>query len=241
VTDGIDVAVEVYSPRELLAVDAWVHGLTDLQQYIDIPASYSLNLQARLDSSIPPPDRPDSWSIAEMLMQTREGVLAEITRDVERSIRVHRPLKVEYRHPGTPLLTSVELDDVRPAPGVGPQRIGRYSCPGFSGYSPAGVFGTILNRALKKARKRQTLGVSAAARALVVYLMGTRIAEDLVHPDHLKAAESALRGVDPRTYALDAIAFVVRAHPQGLASILTVADDTTFTVAQVQAMFGRSR
>jgi hypothetical protein len=175
-----------------------------------------------------------------MLAQTREQVLAAITNDVEVALRGLQSLKKLYRHSGTPLLTTVELDDVRPGPEVGPVRSGAISTPGFGGYSPAGVFRTIVERALKKARKRQAQGVRAAARALVVYLMGTKIAEDLAHPAHLDQAKAVLDEIDPRRYELDVIAFVVRALPQGLAAILMVADDTTLTRSQVQAIFGQS-
>ena len=39
--------------------------------------------------------------------------------------------------------------------------------------------------------------------------------------------------IEPRDCGLDAIAFGVRAQPQGLASIFTVFDDTTVTRAQM--------
>jgi hypothetical protein len=138
------------------------------------------------------------------------------------------------------LLTTVELEDVRLAPAEGASRTGAFSYPGFSGYSPAGVFATVVKRAVRKAKERQTKGVSADARALVVYLMRTQIAEDLVHPVHMSQAEQSLQAIDPQEYDLDVIAFVVRARPRGLAAIFTVADDTTLTIPQVEAMFGRS-
>jgi hypothetical protein len=68
--------------------------------------------------------------------------------------------------------------------------------------------------------------------------MGTQVAEDLSHRAHLGQAEQALEDIDPRDDELDAIAFVVRALPEGLAAILTVADDTTLTTDQVSAMVG---
>jgi len=239
--DGIDVVVEVYSPRELTAVDEWVHEVSDLLNYVDVRASYSSSVDTTLEQSIPPQRSPlDPWAPAEMLARTREEVIAQISHDVEAALRELRPLGKVYRHHGTPLLTTVELNDVQPAPDLGPARRGTISYPGFGGYSPAGVFATIVERAQKKARKRQAQGVPAAARALVVYLMGTKIAEDLLHPAHTKGAEAALAEIDPQRYGLDAIAFVVRALPRGLAAIFTVADDTTLTIAQVQAMFAAS-
>jgi hypothetical protein len=238
--DGIEVAVEVYSPRELLAVDAWIKEVSDLLSYVDIKASYSSSVQTVLEQSIPPERTPlDPWAPAKMLGQTREEVLAHITRDVGESLRNLRPLNKVYRHAGTPLLTTVELDDVEMATEVGPVRRGTIGYPGFGGYSPAGVFRTIVDRSQKKAKKRQAQGVSAAARALVVYLMGTQIAEDLAHPAHLNQAKFALDDIDPRDYDLDVIAFVVRRFPQGLAAILMVWDDKTLTMPEVQAMFGQ--
>jgi len=60
------------------------------------------------------------------------------------------------------------------------------------------VFRTIVERSQKKAKKRQAQGVSATARALVVYLMGTKIAEDLAQPAHMNEAKMALDGIEPR-------------------------------------------
>jgi hypothetical protein len=99
------------------------------------------------------------------------------------------------------------------------------------------VFRRTVERSQRKARRRQTEGVPASARVLVVYLMGTQIAEDLTHPAHLSQAEQVVDEIDPRHYDLDAIAFVVRA-PKDWSAILTVADDTTLTTDQVQAMIG---
>ena len=239
VVDGLDVAVEVYSPRELLAVDAWVREVSDLLNYVDVKASYASSLETKLERQFPPDREPlDPWAHAKMLDETGEAVLAEITHDVEEALNALRPFAKEYRHAATPLLTTVELDDVEAAPDAGPLRRGSISYPGFSGYSPAGVFRRTVERSQRKAKRRQTQGVPASARVLVVYLMGTQVAEDLAHPVHLSQAEQALGDIDPRDYNLDAIAFVVRALPAGLAAILTIADDTTLTPAQVQAMVG---
>lgn len=85
--DGIDVAVEVYSPRELLAVDEWVHELSDLLSYVDIRASYSSRVATELEKTIPPePWRLDPWAPAKLLAQTREEIIAEISQDVENSL-----------------------------------------------------------------------------------------------------------------------------------------------------------
>jgi hypothetical protein len=53
---------------------------------------------------------------------------------------VRQPQRKTYRHDGAPLLTTVELDDVEEAPDARPLRRGTIGYPGFSGYSPAGVF-----------------------------------------------------------------------------------------------------
>lgn len=239
VVDGLDVAVEVYSPRELLAVDHWVREISDLLNYADVKASYVSSVQTELKPEFLRDRTPvDPWAHATMLDETGAAVLAQITSDVEDALAGLRSLAKTYRHEGAPLLTTVKLDDVEQAPGNGPLRRGTISYPGFGGYSPAGVFRRTVERSQRKARRRQTSGVAASARILVVYLMGTQIAEDLAHPAHLREAEQALDDIDPRDYGLDAIAFLVRALPEGLAAILTVADDTTLTRDQLQAMLG---
>jgi hypothetical protein len=173
--DGLDVAVEVYSPRELLAVDAWVREVSDLLNYVDVKASYASTVQTELEKKIPPDRTPlDPWAPAKMLDETGDAVLAEITRDVEDALNALRSFTKAYRHLGTPLLTTVELDDVERAPDAGPLRRGTIGYPGFSRYSPAGVFRRTVERSQRKARRRQTQGVPAAARVLVVYLMGPK-------------------------------------------------------------------
>jgi hypothetical protein len=240
--NGIDLAVEVYSPRELGAVDEWVHDVSDLINYVDIAASYRSSVGTRYEPSIPPePLQLDPWATAELLAQTRAHVIEEITHDVESTLEEFRSLNKVYRHPGTSLVTTVEVDDVKQASPRGPDRRGAVSTPGYGGYAPAGVFRTVVERAEKKARKRQTYGVTAQARALVVYLMGTKIAEDLIRPAHMKDAEAALDKIDPQRYGLDAIAFVARVLPTGLAAIFTVADDATLTTSQVEDLFHQSR
>ena len=234
---GIDVAVEIYSPRELLAVDAWVKEVNDLLNYVDVRASYSSRVTTAVEPPIPPELSSDPWAPAKMLAQSREAVIADISRDVEDALRKLEPLCKVYRHAGTSLLTTVELDDVRMASELGPTRNGTFSYPGFGGYSPSGVFRKIVRRSLRKAKERQTQGVPATARVLVVYLMGTKIADDLAHPVHMNEAKIALDGIEPKRYGLDAIVFVVRALPRGLAALFMVVDDATLTIPQVQAMF----
>jgi hypothetical protein len=237
--EGVDLAVEVYSPRELQAVDEWVRVVLDLLNFMDVAATYRSDVATAIERGLPPSSEPNSWEIADQLKATQEEVLAQISRDAERAARALRPLEEMYRHPGTRLVTTVELADVRRASPDGPEdRYGSYSYPGFSGYSPEGVFRKKLHAALKKARRRQTHGVAARSRALVVYLMGTKVAEDLAHPAHLRGAEEAVEDIEPKEYGLDVIAFVVRAHPRGCASILTVMDDETLTREEVEALFG---
>lgn len=92
---------------------------------------------------------------------------------------------------------------------------------------------------MKKAKKGQAAGVEAKARVLVVDLTKTQIAQDLGRgTPHLNEAEKALDGIDPQRYGLDAIAFVVRALPRGLAAPLIRVDDTRLSTADVKAMFG---
>ena len=173
-----------------------------------------------------------------MLERAPKDVLPQIALDVEEALRDLRPLAQTYLHPDTPLTTTVEIEDVHEASARGPARFTTVAVPGFSGYSPAGVFRTIVERAEKKARRRQTQGIAADARALVVYLMRTKIAEDLGVRAHMAQAEEEVRDLDPMSFGLGVIAFVVRALPQGLAYVLAVGGPEALTKAQVDALFG---
>ena len=67
--------MEVYSPRELRAAEAWVKEVSDLLNYVDIQATYSSSVETGPEQSIPPePSQFDPWAPAKMLAQTREEV-----------------------------------------------------------------------------------------------------------------------------------------------------------------------
>ena len=238
--EGIDVAVEVYSPRELRAVDEFQNDAIDLLNNADIAADYYSRTETAIEKTIPPePQHRDPFAHDRFLGETGEEVLAEIREDVQDALAELLPLAKTYRHGDTPLVTTVEIEDVRRSSEEGPARRGSFSQPGFSGYSPAGVFRKIVRRAQKKASEQQVSGVDASARALVVNLMGTKIADDLVRSEiHLNHAVESADGIDPQEYGLDVIAFVVRVFPRGLASIVTIAEDTTVSIDEVNAMFG---
>jgi hypothetical protein len=238
--DGIEMAVEVYSPRELRAVDEWTHEVLDLAQYLDVRSSYRSEVRTTIEQPIPPePWQLDPYAHDRMLEATRGAVIAEISHDAEEALSELRPLDKSYPHEGTPMTTTITLSDVQPAADEGPVRSGTFSYPGFSGYSPAGVFAKIVERTIRKAQERQTHSVEAETRGLVVYLMGTQIADDLTHEAHLRPAEALLAEVDPSDLGLDVIAFVVRALPRGLAYVLAIWDDAHLTRAKVDALFGQ--
>lgn len=157
--------------------------------------------------------------------------------DVDAALTRHDELSRTCLHPDTSLVTTVELSNVREADAVGPTRGGTFSYPGFSGYSPAGVFRGIIERSQRKAGRGQAEGISASARVLVVYMMGTKIFDDLIHPAHMDGAKAAASEIEPHDYGLDAIAFVVRALPLGMAAILSIADDTRLSNTAVKEMF----
>ena len=137
---GIDAAVEVYSPRELVAVDDWVEKAKDLVNQMDVPADYTSRVDTRieLEQRMPPARQPDSWEVADMLASTHDEVLASIAEDVEDHLRELRSFSNVYRHAATPLTTTVELDDVRASSEAGPDRFGTLGWAGFGGYSPGG-------------------------------------------------------------------------------------------------------
>jgi len=240
---GVDVAVEVYSPWEMQAVDAWLHEVKDMLNFADVPANYRWHVATTRELSIPPDGSEfDPWATAMMLAETRGAVIEEIRRDLDDALDQRRPFASAYGHEGTSLQTRVEVADVTEASLRGPDRFGSFSYPGFSGYSPAGVFAKVVAKTLEKAEQRQATRVDAAARALVVYLGRTQIAQDLVHDAHHQEAKAVLEaalddGAEPAWFGLDAIAFVVRALPEGMAAIFTVGDDATLTTAQLRALF----
>jgi hypothetical protein len=197
--EGITVAVEVYGPRELAAVDDWIDELKDLVMHVDLPVDYDPRVGTKLAQSIPPPREPfDPWAPAKIIEQTRKAVIAEIQHDVEAALRELEPLSKTYQHGETQPLTTVELDNVRRADHPWPVRNGSLGPPGLSGYSPVGVFHRTVEKALNKADEGQTHGVPADARILVVYMMGTKIYDDLLVEPHKTGAEEVLAEVEPQ-------------------------------------------
>ena len=114
--------VEVYSPRELTAIDKWTHEVGDLMQYVDVCASYRSSIDTKLELTIPPQRGVaiDPWATSKMLGETRDEVMAEIRADVEAALGELKPLTRVYRHGDTPLRTTVELDEVQAASERGP-------------------------------------------------------------------------------------------------------------------------
>lgn len=206
--------------------------------YADLPASFRSTVETVAPSTTWSSGSPDPWAVARMLHTTRASVIAQVAKDVELSLLALAPLKRTYQHTPTPLVTTIELSEVTAAPKAGAARQGSISHPGFSGYSPAGVFGKLVKKALRKAKQKQTHGLAAAGRVQVVYIEGNQIAHDLNHPAHRKAAAAHLQAVEPLAFGLDAIAFVARvAGSHDLASVFTVVDDTNITIENVKALF----
>jgi hypothetical protein len=117
------------------------------------------------------------------------------------------PFKATYDHGQSDLSTTFSLERVAASRSIGPIRSGNFNRPGPSSYSPTGVFSTVVERAEKKARKRQTLTSDAECRALLVNPMYTEVGEDLLHAAHHAEAGKVLENFDPRTARLDLVAF----------------------------------
>jgi hypothetical protein len=72
-----------------------------------------------------------------------------------------------------------------------------------------------------------------------VNLDETKIADDLAHSVHATAAAEVLETLNTLDYGLDAIAFVARVQPQGLAALLIVTDDNgSLSLSEAQELFG---
>jgi hypothetical protein len=79
---GIEVAVEVYSPRELRAVDAWVDDVKDLLKNVDMTGDYFFRVGSEIERMIPPsPEQFDPWLADKILGQTADQVFEEIRED----------------------------------------------------------------------------------------------------------------------------------------------------------------
>ena len=235
---NLDAAIEIYSPREWMAVDAWTDALKDVINSADIAANYVARADTRIRLTTPPDRFYSPWEIAEVLRLTQREVLANIRRGAYRAMERLRPWEWTYDHRQSALETTFSLSDVSPSSPDGPVRFGSVSAPGPSGYSPSGVFRTIVERAVKKSKRRQTATSVAPTRALLVNLMHTHVADDLLHPAHHREATEALGDLDPREHGLDLIAFYVRAKPEGIRLVFSVYENERLTEQQLLRMLG---
>ena len=235
---GFDVAVEVYSPREWMAFDVWTDAVKDLIMDADVPGNYRGGGTTAVRATTPPDRVLTTWEVAEILEQTQDQVIEAISRDFYEALDRLEPFEATYDHGDSDLSTTFSIENVTASRPGGPTRSGNFSRPGPSGYSPAGVFRTVVARAEKKAWKRQTLTSDAPTRALLVNLMYTEIGEDLIHPAHNAEATKALEGFDPTRAGLDFVAFYVRALPSGIRHVFTVFENETITEAQIVEMLG---
>ena len=79
---------------------------------------------------------------------------------------------------------------------------------------------------------------ATATRGLLVNLMGTQVAEDLVAPAHRVGAERALENLDPKQFGLDLFAYCVRTEPKGVGLLFAVYEDERLTRDQLTDMLG---
>lgn len=103
------------------------------------------------------------------------------------------------------------------------------------------MFAGVIRRACKKASKGQAQAYSARTRGLLVNLMATRVAEDLVSQPHRAAAEQALQGLDPTRFGLDLFAYCVRMRPRGVGALFSVYENTRISEVQLRHLLGSER
>lgn len=80
VGEGVDMAIEAYSPREWLEIEEWTGRL---EQYSDVPWNYNARVRTRVAQRSGPTAAPAApWEIAAMLEATKETVFDALSRDV---------------------------------------------------------------------------------------------------------------------------------------------------------------
>lgn len=236
VRGSIEATLEIYSPRIWLALADWDTAVADELKNVDEPLDYVGGADTRVDAMAPP------WEVAAMVADTAAAVLNEIAADFAAALASRQPYKKTYRHGDHPLETTVELESVRDSDGM-PARLIARGGPGYSGYSPAGMFRRIIERQVhSKAARRQAAAAPTGLRGLVVDLSRTvGIADDLRHPAHRQQALDVLAEVDPARFGLDFVVFASPVYgvkpPRGLFVDFNVYENTRASRSAMEAMF----
>jgi len=236
--DGVDMAIEIYTPRQWLDIDTWMDALVDFLKNVDVPSNYRGGAHTRVSPNVGPGWVKTPSEIASMLQKTHATVFAAATADVLAALGAQQPMEKTYQHHGTDLETTVTLEQVRDSRHEGLSRLIAFSPPGYIAYSPAGVFAEVVAKASKKARRGQAHASPAATRGLLINLMSSSFAEDLLRAPYTGEAERVLAGVDPRDFGLDLMAYCVRAMPRGVAAIFSVYENTRLSESRLVAMLG---
>jgi hypothetical protein len=220
--DGeLEIAVEVYAPREWQRLTDLTDELADRLRHLDVPMDYDIELvvgpMSRLD---------DEGGLASLhpgpvdrgLDEVRDGAVASVMERIHAGLLSGRSV-VEATHVVASLNLKIRavLAEIRPASGPLPQREFHIHRWPASGYAPEGIFDRLARR---RVRHKMSRGQAAAARLatslLMVDLTQIPLADEWDYDFYRGAFARALEHhVAPDLMRHDAVAFCDAFGPEG--------------------------
>ncbi len=194
---GIELAVEVYCPRQWEGLAELFDDLMNAVKNLDSPVDYRFEVAAAQLERFDDEQRLLILHPAELARAldatTRDQLLEELVGELAAKLDGTRgDLRLERERPDLNIKLSIRLDEVRRSTGVFPARPGCIFLPSISGYRPEGMFEQVVERVVDKAAKGQAVG-HASLSLLVVELSRSELASELAHPSYRKTFEQTLQ------------------------------------------------
>jgi hypothetical protein len=194
---GIELAVEVYCPRQWEGLHAFFADLADAVKNLDLGFDYRFEVAAAQLEWFDDEQRLLILHPAELARAldatTRDQLLEELVGELAAKLEATRgAVSLERQQPDLNIKLSIRLDEVRESTGVLPARTGCILPPSTSGYRPEGMFEQIVERVVRKAAKGPAVG-HASLSLLVVELSRSELASELAHPSYRKTFEQSLQ------------------------------------------------
>lgn len=220
--DKLEIAVEVYAPREWQRLADLTDALSDHLRHLDAPVEYDIELivgpltrfddRDELASLHPGPvDAGLTDDVCELAMESVVGrILAGLRSGRDTAKATHSISSLNLKIHAT-------LTDIRPAIGLTPRRERCIHYWPASGYAPEGMFERLARRRVRhKMRRGQAAAAGLAASLLVVDLGHFPLVEEWDHDFYDRAFSATLeRHIAPDTMGHDAIAFCDASGPLG--------------------------
>ena len=208
---GLEVAVEVYCPRQWEALgelDEFAVALKNLDVAYDYDYEVRVGQLERFDEQGLIQLHPGSWA-ERLTPEVRRHLLSDLLEELVLTLVDAPPsVGVERRREDLNLGVSMALTSIERSRGRLPSRTGGLSGPSITGHDPAGMFDRLVDKRVRaKAARRQAVG-HARLSLLLVDLYRSELSDELGHSYYREEfAETLRRRLGRGLEGYDMIAF----------------------------------